>query len=432
MKKILLIQRVFFSFLLLFLSNNPLSALTIDEAIALSRQNNKQILQQKKQIAIAGQGVKEAKSYSWPQLSLNANYTYYDKEQRINLPGRGSIQMGFHNNYLAGVGVNQLIYDWGKTLNAVDKTRNIVKIEEEKLRYLENQLIFNLKEIFYRLVYLRKNVAVYKESWQTAEENLRSAKEKYRRGKLSRYETVRAGVEAENLKPNILWAENELKMAWADLELLLGTKVNDRLSPEDLPFNFPDEGKEKNLQEALAYNTSLKLLELERAGMANQLKMDAALNKPAVSAFLNYNYLNPFENQEKWENLSSIGVKINFPLFDGLRTAALVEKNRLILEKNVLQKEDTEENIAREVEKAWLDFTQTKQLIVSQEANIQAAELGLQIARTRFQEGLSTQIELLDAQTALQNAQANLHYTRYKTARSYFLLKFLAGGPVGN
>lgn len=405
-------------------------ALTLDEAINLALENNKQILAQKKQVEIIRQNVREAQSSFYPQLSIDGGYTYFDKTQDITLPTGNRVETSFNNNYSAALSINQLIFDWGKTPNLVGRSKSNLIIEEERLRYLENQTIFNIKEVFYQIVYLSKGIEAHKESLNAAEENLRISKEKNIQGTLSKYETVRAEVQVENIKPNIIWAENELSNALKDLETIIGIEIKNEEVEKELPFNFKEVQKDEMFELAKSYNSILKQLDLEKEVIKKQRRIDSSLNKPKLYGFYSYSFLNPFGPADEWERVQAAGVKVSFPFFDGFKTSSLVSKDRLSLDKNAIMKEDAGENIEKEMEKAYLDFVQARQLAKAQEASIKQARLGLEIARTRFKEGLSTQVELLDAQSARLAAETNLNTARYKLAKSYFLMQFLSGGPI--
>jgi len=405
--------------------------LSLQEAIDLARKNNKNILEQKKQVEIVTQGIAEAKSGYLPQLSLGGNYTYYDKERKIYVPALDAyVRTGFHNEYLAEFQADQLIFDWGKTINNINKIGNQVAAELERLRELENQLVYDIREIFYRILYLKKNIAAYNKSLKAAQENLRISKEKNKHGRLSEYEVLRAKVEVDNLGPNIVWADNQLKVALKDLEIYLGGNFDTNEIGRQLTFSFGDITKEQVREKALAYNSGLLLLDLEGNDINYQLKIAAASNKPQVHGFYNYSYLNPFDAIAEWDNLSSAGIEFSFPFFDGFRTSHLVNKSKIGLEKNAIVLADQKHVLERNIEEAYLDFIQAGQLVSSQRTSIERAELGLEIAQTRFREGLSTQLELLDAQSALLDAQVNINYAEYKLAKSFYQLEYLSGGPV--
>lgn len=402
-------------------------ALTIKEAVKNSLENNKQILAQYKQVDIARERIAESKSSYYPRLSIGADYTYYDKNRDIFLPDGDSALMGLKNNYLFDFTVNQLLFDWGKRSNQVKLKRNNYLIELEKLRNLENQIIFNIKEYFYRIDYLKNNIYAHKFSLETAKEDLKVAKLKYKDGKISEYEVLRAEVEVVNSKPTLVWLENALKIAYRELEILIGTTFESTSINSDLDYKFPEITEDTILKKALQYNSSIQLIDLEKKTLQYRLKIESTSNKPKIEGFYSFEYLNPLTNVDEWDEINVVGVKASIPFFDGFKTSSRKRQNTLSLEKNTIEKEDLEDTVAKQVEEAYLDFTQAKILVEAQNANVKLAQSGLKIAKIRFKDGLSIQVELLDAKNALLHAQVSLNHSKYKCALSYFKLQFLTG-----
>lgn len=402
-------------------------ALNLEEAIDIALKKNRQIEAQIKGIEAAKYGMKASKSPYYPQLSINAGYTYFDPEKVITIPGGGSVQMGFHNNYTIGAGLNQVIFDWGRTPGLVGQKKAALDMESEKLRSLKNSVIFGVREVFYRINYLKENIENFKEALKTSLENFRVSKMKFDKGQASRYQMLRAEVEMENIKPNIISAENSLAVAYKDLAILIGGDA--QTITGDLLFDFPLVDKKEALNKAVSDNTDMRVLELQMRSLKKQLTIDNSYNKPQLSGFASYDYQNPFNNETKWDGILSAGVKLTFPFFDGLKTYSMKKADKFSIEKIEVQQKDLEDNLAKEIERLYLDYIQAKELIVSQEANIREAKLGLDIARTRYNEGVSTQVELLDAQNALLRAKVNLNMARYDLARSFYMLQMVQGGP---
>jgi outer membrane protein TolC len=110
----------------------------------------------------------------------------------------------------------------------------------------------------------------------------------------------------------------------------------------------------------------------------------------------------------------SAGLAISIPIFDGLRTRGRVSQARAALRHAEYQLEEARKGVRLEVSKAVKDLASLKKEYESQVATVDLAEEAYRIAETRFRSGLSTQLELTDAETALAFARTNFAQTLYR------------------
>jgi outer membrane protein TolC len=91
----------------------------------------------------------------------------------------------------------------------------------------------------------------------------------------------------------------------------------------------------------------------------------------------------------------------------GGRTRGKVIEERATLNQYEIALKDTEEKIRYEVRQAFLSLKDAEELINSQKENVKQAEEGLRLANIGFQNGVNTQLEVLDTQLALDVARKN-------------------------
>ena len=123
------------------------------------------------------------------------------------------------------------------------------------------------------------------------------------------------------------------------------------------------------------------------------------------------------------------GLSLSIPLFDGGRSSARVDQARLSLAQLQAQRRKLESQITLEVKSAALDLQEAQERIAAQQQTIGQAERGLSIAQVRFGSGMSTQLEVLDAQLALTTARTQYIRTLYDYAVAMVSLKHAIGRP---
>ena len=126
--------------------------------------------------------------------------------------------------------------------------------------------------------------------------------------------------------------------------------------------------------------------------------------RPSLSLFSNYQ----LDENEKLSNMNriwNIGLSLNYPIFDGLVTKALVQRAELNVEQLALQEEQTHDLIKFEVRSACLKLMEVQTLIEVQKETIEQAKEGVRLANLQYENGLITSVQLTDAQLALTQAK---------------------------
>jgi outer membrane protein len=111
----------------------------------------------------------------------------------------------------------------------------------------------------------------------------------------------------------------------------------------------------------------------------------------------------------------AIGVNINIPIFNGFRYTAQAKEASLRAQAASEQTRDLRDRIVRDVKTAWLAANTSYQKVSVTEELLQEADLGLRLAKTRYEMGLSSIVELSQAEyqetdAAIGNANAQYQY----------------------
>jgi outer membrane protein len=126
-----------------------------------------------------------------------------------------------------------------------------------------------------------------------------------------------------------------------------------------------------------------------------------------------------------WARSAAAGLTLSIPLFDGFATPARIQEVRSDLRSLDYQETDLRQAIRNEVENAHNELQRALKALEVQEKNLAQAEKGYEIAEVRYASGLSTQLELLDAELQVNQARVNrlralyeLTIARYALARA--------------
>ena len=252
----------------------------------------------------------------------------------------------------------------------------------------------------------QSRVETIRASVQLAQALLELAEDQKSAGTGTGIEVTRARVQLANERQRLLVAENQFRAAELRLLKAIGLKLSDRLQ---LTENFGYEPVRSNLEEALARAKS------SRADLQAQRRREetARLNYtavkwerlPSLSGFADYGAIGT--NPGGALATRSFGVSLRLPIFDGGRRDARRAENRTLLEQERVRTADLEDEIEMEVRVALDNLQSAEQQVQVAEEGVRLADAEMAQARRRYQAGVTTSLEVTDAQTRVERAQDN-------------------------
>jgi outer membrane protein TolC len=164
------------------------------------------------------------------------------------------------------------------------------------------------------------------------------------------------------------------------------------------------------IAEAMQKRNDLKQLNLQGQMLESVLKVEKR-NQFWPSFFLALDYQrqaqeNDFEyNNYFWSEGFSAGISMTVPLFDGFKTHSRVQMAKVDLKKFQLTKGQVEDGIRMEVKTSAWKLNEAWDKLQASRKSVEQAVKGYSIAEVRYQNGISTQVELLDARLAETQAK---------------------------
>jgi len=278
------------------------------------------------------------------------------------------------------------------------------------VRQSKHITVFNAKKAFYGYLLTKDFVKVAEEAVDVAEKHLKNVKSLYGVGVASKFDLLRSEVQVANLKPQLIKARNNLKIAELSLKTLLGLDLS---QPIEIKGNLTYEPFEPDLEESVA-EAMLKRPEISQLKyqkqMAGQgLKLARASNLPslAVSAMYNFWADQLSFRKDTWQSFYAVNLVFTIPLFNGFATSARVAQSKAMIKELGFTQKGLIDIIKFEVRQAILRLQEAKESLLSQEKNVEQAQESLRIAELNFSEGLATTLDISSAQAALSQAKTN-------------------------
>ena len=396
--------------IIIMISLTPVDTMELDlyEAIDHALQNNPEIEQLKLDTRSAQAVVDEARSAFYPSVNASGYYAYMSDVSVFELDSI-LIPVGQHENYNYQVSLQQVLFTWGKLYNAYkisDLGKDIAQLD---LIRKKQEIRYSVTDAFYGILILEQMVKLSTESLVQLERHAKSVETRYKAGLVPQYELLRAQVQVANLKPQMIEAENGLKLAREGFKMLLGLSLEHEfvltgeLQMVDEEFDLDDliVRAIENRAELKNLKKLYKIAELSKS-------IAARANLPSLVAGATYARTKPFGlGGDDWGTNITFNIGFDFPIFTGFRNLAQYRQATLQVKSAELALENLKKGIILEVKQAFYNFQSAKQSIEAAQDNVKQAEKTYEIIDIRYRNGLATNLEFMDVQLAAMQARTN-------------------------
>jgi outer membrane protein len=404
------------------------SPLSRRQAEALALKNNPQITIGRLRALEAGEMVREQRSALLPTAYLSLTGVESSSNARITAGGLNNPII--YPRAATGATVSQLITDFGRTTNLVSSAQAAAKAEEQNSAATTAQIVLAVDQAFFNALETRALLQVADQTVQARQLSVDKISALTQAKLKSDLDLSFSNVDLARAKLLQLEAKNNFAASLATLSAILGYPdqqqfdlVESSRSPEQ-----PDADVNPLIAQALRQRPELLALQDQVTSAEKFGHAEHDLWRPTVNA-LGAIGVAPIRNDALPNWYGAVGVNVNIPVFNGFlynahaKTADLqteVAKQRLMDERN---------NIARDVRKAWQNSRQAFERLSLTEQLRDQANLGLQLAESRYRLGLGSIVEL--GQAELQKTEADIANTdaQYQYRLTRLELAYTIGAP---
>jgi outer membrane protein TolC len=296
-------------------------------------------------------------------------------------------------------------------------------------------IVLAVEQNFHEALRQRALIAVSEEQVRLLAEELADQQKRALAGSVPEFNVLRARVALANAQPALIRARNDSRIAMAELARLVAVATGTGIEVVgELLAVKTHHDLAAALETALARRSELEVLNIRVHAARYQTEAEAAGLKPEVSVFGGYDFLSEvFRGPTYATHGAIIGLQAEWKIFDFGATRGRVVQAQARTRQAELELEDTRRLIELDVRKAWSKNLEARELIESQQQNVDVALESLRQARVRFQAGGSTQLDVLSSQTALTEARTNELQARADLCQSESELRRAMGvlAPVG-
>lgn len=411
--------------LLVTLSANAQKVLTLEEAIATALENNYDILLAKNDSMVAAIDFSYRNAAFIPRLNATAGKTWNVNDQKQKLAdGSDRERDGIKSNNLnANLALNWVLFDGLKMFATYEKMEEFVKLGELGIKNQVVNTVASVINTYYNIVRQKQQLKAIEEIMQLADERVKLAEIRFEVG--------------TGIKPDVLQGKVDLNEQKANryLQIALIEGLKDQLNQlMNIPLT-----SEYDVIDTIPVNLTLSLGDLQ-AGLeltsptlliAKQnitiseftLRERRAERWPGISFNSAYNFsrtnnnavinqFSPLFNQNKGLNY---GFTATIPILNNFNTRRLIKQAQLDIDYRKLVYDNERSRLNLLILNAFTNYEFQKQILELEETNITLARENVNIAMERYRLGVTTFIELREAQQSLEDAYTRLITARYNT-----------------
>jgi outer membrane protein len=399
--------------------------LTLHDAEQRALDNHPQVQARQDTAAAAGQVVRETKSVLYP--NVYANFTGVGAQAGTRIAAGGLNNPTILDRFAGGFSVSQLVTDFGRTnalvngqsLRADAQRQDLVSVRDDVVLQVDRAYFDGLRaqavlKVAQQTVAARQ--VVVDQVSALAASNLKSS-----------LDVSFAKVSLAQAQLLLVQATNDLQAAFATLTAALGASALTTYElSEEAPPPQPDENRDAVIAQALRDRPDVAAARLEDQAAAKFAAAERALWYPTVSV-AGAAGLAPYRENGLNSRYGAIGVNVAIPLSNGNLFAAR-RAEALFREKaegQVLR--DLENRVTREVTVAWLDARTARQRVDLSEQLLTQTSDALDLAQERYRLGLSSIVELTQAELQKTEAEIVQATARYDYQAKIATLNHAAG-----
>ncbi|MFC1530492.1 TolC family protein [Gemmatimonadota bacterium] len=423
--------------------------MTLEESILIALEDSRSVQDARFALEVARKQVVEARGLAMPTVAASANFTRSLTPLESFLPAIIfdptaspddfiAVRFGADNNWFSSLTLDQTLFDYTVFIG-LRVASTFRELSEEALRGTAQQAATATRKAFYAALLARESLRLTENSVSRLRQTLEETTALQEAGLASDYDVLRLEVELANFEPRLRQASDALEAARRNLALVMGYDVDEPFDPAGSLMEIdietgeastdasrsllrvvgePDAialGFDRILERSLNDRTDLRQtrinLDLGRA----QVQASRSNYYPTLAGFYSYSVTaqengapNFFgESSRNRTSLQQAGLRLQVPLFAGFQKSSRVQQNMLSVDRISTRLAQLREQTFSEVRTLLDALEETRQRTLAQARAVGQARTGFGIATARYREGVSSRLEVVDAENALRQAEFN-------------------------
>lgn len=418
--------------------------INLQEAVELSLQNSNQLkLSEAKHYESAG-ALREAQNRRLPDLKASGAYLRVTQPTlNLKVPLGSSAQSGSGQGESGSSGggipkINEAMYGMAtaslpifagfQIQNGIESARYLKKAAELDVEKDKDAVVVNTIEAYCNLYKAKAALDIVKENLKQSKQRVEDMKNMEANGLLPRNDLLKAQLQQSNIELALLEAENNWKITYINMNLMLGLEENTMLEPEPADFKDYTDDHAFDFWEnaALRNRADIQATEFRRKAANAGVRAAKGAYYPSIALTGGYIALNVPKFLTA-TNIINGGIGVNYSPSTLWKNGAKVAQAKARLQQTEIAQQMLNDAVRLESAQTYQKYLlAVKKIDVYETAKEQAAE-NYKIIKNKYDNSLATTTELLDADVALLSAKLNFAFAKADAYVAYNKLKEVTG-----
>ena len=388
--------------------------MTLEDSVRTALDNNYTIKQQEAEYDSAVWARHQARrsfgpTVNWQSTATKMGGKYYEDMLHLS------------RNYGNTLSLTMPIYTGGQLEGAIKAADLAMNANELGLELCKQQVKAATMSAYYQALQAKNQIKVAQDSVNTLTEHLKNVNAQYTVGTVAKSDVLGTQVQMANAEQNLINANNSYDVAIASLNNVMGLPTDTELNLTDsLDYNV----YEIPLEECTAYARSNRpdvlIADYQVAIAEAGVQQAKAGYMPKVSAQASKSWAgdSPFGSEETDQrygqnNNWTAGLVVSWDIWDNNVTQSKVNQSKAAVAKAEAAAENTRQSGDLEVRTAYLNLKAAEKSINTTQVAVDKAQEDYKIAQVRYAAGVGTNLDVMDAEEKLAQAQTNYYTALY-------------------
>ncbi|MGD9897760.1 MAG: TolC family protein [Calditrichaceae bacterium] len=330
----------------------------------------------------------------------------------------------------ASIQATQPLFAGGKIIAAKRYATAELNASKEELRQTQNGVVQDVINQYMNVLLLKNVVQTRIEVLKGMTQHQKNAQLLYDEGLIARYDLFRAKVAVSDAERALFDDKNNLSLSMIALKNTLGLEddLESAAVSDSLLYRLMDRDIDSFINQANLDQPVLQILNYKGVSAQQNYAAQRADFLPTVAGFAKYEMIP--------EDLSSLeprwvaGIQLNYTLFEGFKKSNRLQSAKHLKAEVEYLEQDTKRQINLWVEKSYRDLRNSETRYIKLESDIALAKENLRLNQKRFETGLGTSLEVIDANLSLQKNQIERLLSLHNYYQSMSSLYTAAGNPI--
>ncbi len=423
----------------------PGQEITLPQAVRIALANNRDIKRSLLSVESAETQVTNAWSSVIPSINTSMTYTRNIEVPVFFIPSDFTnpnsplipVRTGTDNNWVGNVSVNQTLFR-GEAFVGISSAALFRLVQSESFRATTQQMVTQTRIDYYNVLIAKEQFELQQATVRRLEKNLNQNQARSRAGLIDDYAVLQIEVQLANARPNLQDARYQIQQAYRRLTLTLGLPLQydftvvGNLRKYDIAQDSTVADVNAHLKKinemtplVLDYNQTFIGQALDMRGDIRIMRARLDLKDREIFAIksrylpeltatynLQWQASEPeepdfFGSERERARSQSVALSVSLPIFQGFRRNANLEQVQIQKKDLNLQQETTRQQAKNDIETATESLQQALETSDARRRAVEQARRGYEIALTRLDNGIGTQLDVTNAEVQLQQAELN-------------------------